>query len=93
MSNLPRRFVSAAIATLSLGLALAPAPEAQAQTSLRFADGLPKSFAYYGAMEAFKKEAESRNASLNIQLFGDGVLGDQKAIMEATKVGAIDMSS
>jgi len=92
MSKLPRRFVSAAISALALGLALAPAQEVRAQTSLKFADGLPKSFAYYGAMEAFKKEAESRNASLNIQLFGDGVLGDQKAIMEATKVGAIDMS-
>ena len=92
MSKLTRRLVCAGAAALAFGLSLAPAGEVRAQTALKFADGLPKSFAYYGAMEAFKKEAESRSSSLSIQLFGDGVLGDQKAIMEATKVGAIDMS-
>jgi len=60
--------------------------------TLRFADGLPKSFAYYGAMEAFKKDLEANSKTLKVGLFGGGMLGDQKTIMEATKVGAIDIS-
>jgi len=66
--------------------------KAYSQTTLRFADGLPKSFAYFGAMEAFKKDLEDNSKTLKVGLFGGGVLGDQKAIMEATKSGAIDIS-
>ena len=62
-----------------------------AQTELKFADALPKTFSYYPAMLAFK-ETVDKSGKLTIRLFPEGVLGDQKALMEATKVGAVDIS-
>ena len=64
---------------------------AAAQTEVKFADALPKTFSYYPAMVAFK-EAVDKTGKLTIRLFPEGVLGDQKALMEATKVGAVDIS-
>ncbi|MSQ20072.1 MAG: TRAP transporter substrate-binding protein [Betaproteobacteria bacterium] len=63
-----------------------------AQTELKFADALPKTFSYYDAMFAFKKAVEDKTKSVKINVFGEGVLGDQKALMEGTKVGSIDIS-
>ncbi len=65
---------------------------AVAQTELKFADALPKTFSYYNAMFAFKDAAEAKSKALKINVFGEGVLGDQKALMEGTKVGSIDIS-
>ena len=62
-----------------------------AQTELKFADALPKTFAYYPAMVAFK-ETVDKSGKLTIRLFAEGVLGDQKALMEATKVGSVDIA-
>ncbi len=76
---------------LATTCALAPAL-ALAQTELKFADSLPKAFSYYNAMFACKEATEAKTKSLKINVFGEGVLGDQKAIMESTKVGAIDIS-
>ncbi len=64
---------------------------AMAQTELKFADALPKTFAYYPAMVQFK-EVVDKSGKLSIRLFPEGVLGDQKALMEATKVGSVDIS-
>ena len=64
---------------------------AAAQTEVKFADALPKTFSYYPAMVAFK-EAVDKTGKLTVKLFPEGVLGDQKALMEATKVGAVDIS-
>lgn len=72
--------------------ALFGSTSAVAQTELKFADGLPKTFAYYGAMVEFKKVAEQKTKSLTVNLFPEGVLGDQKSLMEGTKVGSIDIS-
>ena len=72
--------------------ALFGSTSAVAQTELKFADGLPKTFAYYGAMVEFKKVVEQKTKSLTVNLFPEGVLGDQKALMEGTKVGSIDIS-
>ena len=70
--------------------ALFAATSAVAQTELKFADALPKTFAYYPAMEAFKAVVD-KSGKLKVELFPAGVLGDQKALMEATKVGAVDI--
>jgi tripartite ATP-independent transporter DctP family solute receptor len=75
--------------TLVLGALLASG--ALAQTELKFADALPKTFSYYPAAVAFK-EAVDKTGKLTIKLFPEGVLGDQKALMEATKVGSIDIA-
>lgn len=64
---------------------------AAAQTELKFADALPKTFSYYPAMVAFK-DAVDKTGKLTVKLFPEGVLGDQKALMEATKVGSVDIS-
>jgi len=64
---------------------------AAAQAELKFADALPKTFSYYPAAVAFK-DAVDKTGKLTIKLFPEGVLGDQKALMEATKVGSIDIS-
>jgi TRAP-type transport system periplasmic protein len=62
-----------------------------AQTELKFADALPKTFSYYPAAVAFK-ETVDKTGKLTIRLFPEGVLGDQKALMEATKVGSVDIA-
>jgi tripartite ATP-independent transporter DctP family solute receptor len=62
-----------------------------AQTELKFADALPKTFSYYPAAVAFK-EAVDKSGKLKVTLFPEGVLGDQKSLMEATKVGSVDIS-
>jgi tripartite ATP-independent transporter DctP family solute receptor len=64
---------------------------AGAQTELKFADALPKTFSYYPAAVAFK-ETVDKTGKLTIRLFPEGVLGDQKALMEATKVGSVDIA-
>jgi tripartite ATP-independent transporter DctP family solute receptor len=81
-----RRFALAALALASALLA----SSAIAQ-EIKFADALPKTFAYFPAMEAFKAVTD-KSGNLKVELYPAGVLGDQKAIMEATKVGAIDIS-
>jgi tripartite ATP-independent transporter DctP family solute receptor len=75
--------------TLVLGALVASS--AVAQTELKFADALPKTFSYYPAAVAFK-DAVDKTGKLTIKLFPEGVLGDQKALMEATKVGSVDIS-
>jgi TRAP-type transport system periplasmic protein len=74
-----------------LAAALIGATGAVAQTELKFADALPKTFSYYPAMVAFK-ETVDKSGKLTIRLFPEGVLGDQKALMEATKVGSVDIA-
>src|SRR5205085_12434552 len=76
-----------AVALVSAAL-LATSAVAQ---DLKFADALPKTFAYFPAMEAFKAVTD-KSGKVKVELFPAGVLGDQKAIMEATKVGSIDIS-
>ena len=75
--------------TLAVGALVASS--ALAQTELKFADALPKTFSYYPAAVAFK-EAVDKTGKLTIKLFPEGVLGDQKALMEATKVGSVDIA-
>ncbi len=87
------RTLGSAIAAVAFGLTSGlAATGALAQTELKFADALPKSFAYYGAMEEFKKVVEQKSKTMTVKLFPEGVLGDQKALMEATKIGSVDIS-
>jgi tripartite ATP-independent transporter DctP family solute receptor len=74
-----------------LAAALIGSTGAVAQTELKFADALPKTFSYYPAMVAFKDTVD-KTGKLTIRLFPEGVLGDQKALLEATKVGSVDIA-
>ena len=76
---------------LLCAVAALAANSAFAQTELKFADALPKTFSYYPAAVAFK-ETVDKTGKLKVALFPEGVLGDQKSLMEATKVGAVDIS-
>ncbi len=60
---------------------------------IKWGDSAPKSHSYWPAMQAFKSEVEEKTGGkVEIQLFGAGVLGDQKTLLESTKMGAIQMS-
>ncbi len=76
---------------LLCAVAALAANSAFAQTELKFADALPKTFSYYPAAVAFK-ETVDKTGKLKVALFPEGVLGDQKSLMEATKVGSVDIS-
>jgi tripartite ATP-independent transporter DctP family solute receptor len=76
---------------LLCAVAALAANSAFAQTELKFADALPKTFSYYPAAVAFK-ETVDKSGKLKVALFPEGVLGDQKSLMEATKVGSVDIS-
>jgi len=60
---------------------------------IKWGDSTPKSFSYWPAMQAFKNEVEQKTGGkVEFQLFGDGVLGDQKTLTESTIMGSIQMS-
>ena len=73
------------MAFMSTGLSAAP-------IVVKWGDAAPKSFSYWPAMQAFKAEAEKKlPGKVEMQLFGDGVLGDQKTVLEQTTMGAIQI--
>ncbi len=81
------------IGGLALAVGLRGAGRAQAQVELKFADALPKTFSYYPGMLEFKKIVEERTkGQVSVKVFTDGVLGDQKTLLESTKVGAVDIA-
>src|SRR4030042_3974143 len=60
---------------------------------IKWGDSTPKSFSYWPAMQAFKSEVEKKTGGkVEFQLFGDGVLGDQKTLTESTVMGSIQMA-
>ena len=66
---------------------------AAADMELKFADALPKTFSYYPAMVEFQRVVEAQTkGQVAVKLFSDGVLGDQKTLLESTKVGAVDIA-
>jgi tripartite ATP-independent transporter DctP family solute receptor len=69
-----------------------PSPAA-AQKAIKFGDATPKTYSYWPAMEEFKKVLEAKTGgTLRVELFGGGVLGDQKTLMTQTQAGAIQAS-
>jgi tripartite ATP-independent transporter DctP family solute receptor len=60
---------------------------------IKIGDSTPKSFAYYDPTVTLKQEIEQKTGGkVEVQFFGDGVLGDQKTLMESTIMGSIHMS-
>ena len=83
------RFVAVGFLVASL-LAAGPA---WAQKIIKFADATPKTFSYWPGMEEFKKVVETKtNGSLKVELFGGGVLGNQKTLMTSAQAGAIQIA-
>ncbi len=82
-------FLSAlAYVFLATGVSAAP-------IQIKWGDALPKSFSYWPAMVAYKEAVEQKlpKGRIDFQLFGDGVLGDQKTLIESATMGAIQMFS
>jgi tripartite ATP-independent transporter DctP family solute receptor len=64
-----------------------------AQTIIcKIGDSTPKTYSYAPAFAIFEKEVEEKTGQkVDVQYFGDGVLGDQKTITESCLMGAIQM--
>jgi len=85
---------SVKILAIAICLALMSGQVSAAPILIKWGDATPKSFSYWPATVAFKDEVEKKtNKKVEFQLFGDGVLGDQKALIESTTMGAIQMVS
>jgi tripartite ATP-independent transporter DctP family solute receptor len=82
--------ISVFVATLAMGVA---ARGGAAEKVIKFGDAVPKTYSYWPAMEEFKKVVEAKTGgTLKVELFGGGVLGDQKTLMTQTQAGAIQAS-
>jgi tripartite ATP-independent transporter DctP family solute receptor len=68
-------------------------PEGLAQTIVcKIGDSTPKTYSYYPAFQIFEKEVEAKTGKkVDVQYFGEGVLGDQKTLVESCLMGAIQM--
>jgi len=74
-----------------LKLFLASSLQAQV-INIKFADALPATWAYYQGMKAYKAYVEEKLPNqVKIELYTAGVLGDQKTLMESTRMGALQM--
>jgi TRAP-type C4-dicarboxylate transport system substrate-binding protein len=56
----------------------------------KIADPTPKTFSYYQALLTFEKEVEAATGGkVDVQIFGDGVLGRHQTTTESTMMGSI----
>jgi TRAP-type C4-dicarboxylate transport system substrate-binding protein len=77
---------------ISLGLFFISSPQAQV-LNIKFADALPATWCYYPGMVAYKAYVEGRMPNrIKMELFTNGVLGDQKTLLESTRMGSLPMS-
>jgi TRAP-type C4-dicarboxylate transport system substrate-binding protein len=85
-----KAFVS--IMSLFVILAFFSIGQAEVMT-IKFADALPSTWCYYQGMKAFKQYVEEKlPGRVKVELYTDGVLGDQKTLLESTRMGAIQMA-
>jgi len=57
----------------------------------RIADPTPKTFSYYEALKIFEKEVkEKTGGKVDVQIFGDAVLGTHQTTTESTMMGSIE---
>ncbi len=57
----------------------------------RIADPTPKTFSYYEALKIFEKEVkEKTGGKIDVQIFGDAVLGTHQTTTESTMMGSIE---
>jgi tripartite ATP-independent transporter DctP family solute receptor len=77
---------------LFLVLALVSVSTAGEKTILKFAHNYPLGHPHYEGAELFKKLVEQRsNGELEVQLFPNNQLGNDRQIFEAMKLGSIDI--
>jgi C4-dicarboxylate-binding protein DctP len=77
---------------LVLAVALVSVSTAGEKTVLKFAHNYPLSHPHYEGAELFKKLVEQRsNGELEVQLFPNNQLGNDRQIFEAMKLGSVDI--
>lgn len=80
------------LSVFSIALAFLATTVTAAPIVVKIGDSTPKTFSYYGPFMTFKKEVEQKTGGkVDIQYFGEGVLGDQKTLMESCMMGALPM--
>jgi len=76
---------------IALTFFLVSSPQAQV-INIKFADALPPTWPYYQGMKAYKAYVEEKLPNrVKMEIYTAGVLGDQKTIMESTRMGALQM--
>lgn len=74
-----------------LSLFFVSSPQAQV-INIKFADALPPTWCYYQGMKAYKAYVEQKLPNrVKMELYTSGVLGDQKTLLESTRMGALQM--
>jgi TRAP-type C4-dicarboxylate transport system substrate-binding protein len=77
---------------ISLALFFISSPQAQV-INIKFADALPATWCYYPGMKAYKAYVEQRMPNrIKMELFTNGVLGDQKTLLESARMGSLQMA-
>lgn len=76
---------------IALVLFIVSSPQAQV-INIKFADALPPTWCYYQGMKAYKAYVEQKLAGrVKMEIYTSGVLGDQKTLLESTRMGALQM--
>lgn len=76
---------------IALGLLLVSSSQAQV-INVKFADALPPTGGYHQGMKAYKTYVEQKLPNrVKMEIYTGGVLGDQKTLMESTRMGALQM--
>ena len=79
------------VSGIILGLFLVSSPQAQV-ISIKFADALPPTWCYYQGMKAYQAYVEQKLPNrVKMEIYTGGVLGDQKTLLESTRMGALQM--
>ena len=88
--NVTRRAVLAATAVIAFGLGTT----ANAETTLSFATGFAGGSGQIGqTMEKLKElAAEKSDGELNVEIFTDAALGNEREVLESLVIGSTDMS-
>lgn len=87
----PRKKFFCTLIGIAFGLFLVSSPQAQV-ISIKFADALPPTWCYYQGMKAYKAYVEEKLPNrVKMEIYTAGVLGDQKTLLESTRMGALQM--
>jgi len=87
-----RKKILAFLLGMLICLILVTTGQAQQVITIKFADALPPTWCYYQGMKAYKAFVEEKLPNrVKMEIYTAGVLGDQKTLLESTRMGAIQM--
>jgi len=84
--------IFSAVIGVFFSLFLLSTSQAQQVINIKFADALPPTWCYYQGMKAYKAYVEQKLPNrVKMEIYTGGVLGDQKTLLESTRMGALQM--